>query len=78
MRPCKAPEAGVKCQPFSGKMTTRLTCRSRGPPANGVQMRTFLQIVFALSVAWSIAACTQTLNDANVWIDDSRKKTIGR
>lgn len=41
-------------------------------------MRIFLQVAFALSVLWTASACTQTLNDAGVWMDQSRKSTIGR
>jgi hypothetical protein len=41
-------------------------------------MRIFLQIAFALSVLWSMSACTQSLNDAGVFMDQSRKSMIGR
>jgi hypothetical protein len=41
-------------------------------------MRIFLQIAFALSVLWSMSACTQALNDAGVFMDNSRKSMIGR
>ena len=41
-------------------------------------MRIILQIAFALSVLWSMSACTQTLNDAGVFMDQSRKSMIGR
>ena len=41
-------------------------------------MRIFLQIAFALSVLWSMSACTQGLNDAGVFMDQSRKSIVGR
>jgi len=41
-------------------------------------MRLFLQTVFALAILGSISACTQTLNDAGVWMDGARKSSIGR
>ena len=41
-------------------------------------MRIFLQIAFALSVLWSISACTAPLNDTGVFMDQSRRSLIGR
>ncbi len=41
-------------------------------------MRILLQIAFALSVVWSISACTQALNDAGVMMDQNRKALLGR
>ena len=41
-------------------------------------MRIFLQIAFALSVLWSISACTHALNETGVMMDQTRKSMIGR
>ena len=41
-------------------------------------MRIFLQIAFALSVLWSVSACTNALNETGVAMDNARKSTIGR
>jgi len=66
------------CRIFGYDARARLTCRSPTNPANGVPMRIFLQIAFALSVLWSMSACTQSLNDTGVFMDQSRKSMIGR
>jgi len=41
-------------------------------------MRILLQIVLALSVVWSISACTHALNETGVAMDSGRKSLIGR
>ena len=41
-------------------------------------MRILLQAAFALSVLWSISACTHALNETGVAMDQSRKSMIGR
>lgn len=41
-------------------------------------MRIILQVAFALSVLWSVSACTHALNETGVAMDQSRKSMIGR
>ncbi len=41
-------------------------------------MRIILQVAFALSVLWSVSACTHALNETGVWMDQSRKSMVGR
>jgi len=39
-------------------------------------MKTVLKIVFAFAVTWTIAGCTETLNDFNVSSEKWRKETL--
>ena len=41
-------------------------------------MKTALKIVFALATIWTIAACTASMNELEVSMDQSRKSMIGR
>jgi hypothetical protein len=41
-------------------------------------MRVFIKIALAVSVLWSISACTHALNEVGVSMDQSRKSAIGR
>ncbi len=41
-------------------------------------MQTLLKFVFALAAVWSISACTASMNELGVSLDQSRKSTIGR
>ncbi len=41
-------------------------------------MKTLFKIVFAFAVAWTIAGCTETLNDFNVSAEKMRKERLGQ
>jgi len=41
-------------------------------------MKFIVKIVCALAFAWSVAGCTETLNDFNVSAEKTRKSTLGQ
>lgn len=41
-------------------------------------MKTALKIALALATIWTIAACTASMNEVGVSMEQHRKSTIGR